>query len=166
MADAEALFAAHQAGVVRYLSRAVGHADTARDLTQDVFLRVVKADALPGPDAEKRAWLFRIARNVAIDHHRKAAVRGPAVAISTEPARPASQDTTLAVSDALGRLDALDRDVFLMREVAGLGYQEIAAACEITPDAVRSRIHRARLQLREHLSRQIAARRESPLRTK
>ena len=60
MADAEALFAAHQPGLVRYLSRAVGHADTARDLTQDVFVRVVASDVLPGSDGERRAWIFRI----------------------------------------------------------------------------------------------------------
>ena len=51
-----------------------------------------------------------------------------------------------------------------MREVAGLGYDEIATACGLTPDAVRSRIHRARLQLRERLSTQIAARRANPMR--
>lgn len=166
MADAEALFAAHQAGLLRYLSRAVGHGETARDLTQDVFVRVVKADALPGADTERRAWLFRIARNIAIDHHRKAHVRGPAISMALEPSRTASQDTTLEVTDALRQLDPLDRDVFLMREVAGLSYAEIGAACDITQDAVRSRIHRARLQLREYLSRQIAARRTVPLRAK
>lgn len=166
MADAEALFAAHQAGLLRYLSRAVGHGETARDLTQDVFVRVVKSDALPGPDAERRAWLFRIARNIAIDHHRKALVRGPHTSTAPEPSRTASQDTSLEVADALRLLDAVDRDAFLMREVAGLSYAEIGTACELTPDAVRSRIHRARLQLREHLSRTIATRRQSPLRVK
>lgn len=166
MADAEALFAAHQAGLLRYLSRAVGHGDTARDLTQDVFVRVVKADVLPGADTERRAWLFRIARNIAIDHYRKQHVRGPEILVAPEPSRTASQDTTVEVSEALSQLDALDRDVFLMREVAGLSYAEIGAACDITPDAVRSRIHRARLQLREHLSRQIAVRRQLPMRTK
>ena len=166
MADAEALFAAHQAGLLRYLARAVGHGDTARDLTQDVFVRVVKADELPGADTERRAWLFRIARNIAIDHHRKQNVRGTAVSNTPEPSRTASQDTTLEVTDALRQLDPLDRDVFLMREVAGLSYAEIGAACDITSDAVRSRIHRARLQLREYLSRQIAARRRSPMRAK
>lgn len=166
MADAEALFAAHQAGLLRYLSRAVGHGDTARDLTQDVFVRVVKADALPGVDTERKAWLFRIARNIAIDYHRKRNVRGPEPLEVPEPSRTASQDTTLEVTEALSQLDALDRDVFLMRESAGLSYAEIGAACDITPDAVRSRIHRARLQLREYLSRQIAARRQTPMRTK
>lgn len=166
MADAEALFAAHQAGLLRYLARAVGHDDTARDLTQDVFVRVVKANELPGADIERKAWLFRIARNIAIDHHRRRSVRGPDVLDAPEPARGASQDTKLEVTEALSRLDALDRDVFLMREVAGLSYAEIGAACDITADAVRSRIHRARLQLRELLSRQIAARRQTPLRSK
>jgi RNA polymerase sigma-70 factor (ECF subfamily) len=51
-----------------------------------------------------------------------------------------------------------------MREVAGLGYDEIASACGLTPDAVRSRIHRARLELRERLSGPIAARRMTPMR--
>jgi RNA polymerase sigma-70 factor (ECF subfamily) len=166
MADAEALFAAHRAGLLRYLSRAVGHGETARDLTQDVFVRVVKAGELPGAEAERRAWLFCIARNIAIDHHRQRHVRGPEIVAVSEPSRRASQDTALEVTDALRQLDVLDRDVFLMREVAGLSYAEIGAACSITPDAVRSRIHRARLQLREYLSRRIATRRESPLRTK
>jgi RNA polymerase sigma-70 factor (ECF subfamily) len=60
------------------------------------------------------------------------------------------------VNEALAALPGLDRDVFLMREVAGLSYEEIADACELTPDAVRSRIHRARLQLREQLAAPIA----------
>lgn len=166
MADAEALFDAHRVGLLRYLSRAVGHGDTARDLTQDVFVRVVQANELPGPDTERRAWLFRIARNIAIDHQRKRQVRGPELPVIAEPSRVASQDTSLEVTDALNQLDPLDRDVFLMREAGGLSYLEISAACEITADAVRSRIHRARLQLREHLSRQIAARRALPLRAK
>ena len=73
-----------------------------------------------------------------------------------EPTRSASQDVNLAVNEALASLPALDRDVFLMREVAGLGYEEIAAACELTADAVRSRIHRTRLQLRDLLAAPIA----------
>lgn len=166
MADAEALFAAHQAGLLRYLSRAVGHGETARDLTQDVFVRIVKSDVLPSADTERRAWIFRIARNLAIDHHRRAHVRGPHTSDAPEPSRSASQDTSLEVTDALAHLDSIDRDVFLMREVAGLSYSEIGTACDLTPDAVRSRIHRARLQLREQLSSTIAVRRQSPLRTK
>ena len=51
-----------------------------------------------------------------------------------------------------------------MREVVGLGYDEIGRACGLTPDAVRSRIHRARLHLRKQLASPIATRRTIPMR--
>ena len=162
-ADAEALFAAHETGLLRYLRRAVGHADTARDLTQDVFVRVARSDGLPATDDERRAWIFRIARNLAIDHHRRHEVQQTRAAgraaheAMRDAGRPAAQDTSVAVNEALASLDALDRDVFLLREAAGLSYAEIASACDLTVGAVRSRIHRARLELRERLRDPIAA---------
>jgi RNA polymerase sigma factor (sigma-70 family) len=157
-ADAEALFAAHETGLLRYLRRAVGHPETARDLTQDVFVRIVRSGALPATDDERRAWIFRIARNLAIDHHRRHDVKlTDSVESRRDVGRPAAQDTSAVVNEALAALDALDRDVFLLREAGGLSYAEIASACDLTMSAVRSRIHRARLELRERLRGPIAA---------
>jgi RNA polymerase sigma-70 factor (ECF subfamily) len=157
-ADAEALFTTHQTGLLRYLRRAVGHAETARDLTQDVFVRIARAGGMPGTDDERRAWIFRIARNLAIDHRRRHDVKLTGSAEGRrEGGRPAAQDTSVAVNEALAALDALDRDVFLLREAGGLSYAEIATACDLTVSAVRSRIHRARLELRERLRDPIAA---------
>jgi len=157
-ADAEALFAAHQTGLLRYLRRAVGHAETARDLTQDVFVRVARSGGVPATDDERRAWIFRIARNLAIDHQRRHEVKLTESADARrDVGRPAAQDTAAAVNEALAALDALDRDVFLLREAGGLSYAEIAAACDLTVSAVRSRIHRARLELRDRLRTPIAA---------
>jgi RNA polymerase sigma-70 factor (ECF subfamily) len=166
MADAEALFAAHHAALLRYLSRAVGQAETARDLAQDVFVRIAGAGVVPRSDGERRAWVFRIARNLAIDHHRRQDVRRVTAGEPPDAGLPARQDTSAAVNEALAALDVLDRDVFLMREVAGLSYAEIAAACDLTPDAVRSRIHRTRLELRERLRAPIGQARERPLRAR
>ena len=163
MADAEALYNANQRGLFRYFCRAVGHAETARDLTQDVFVRVSRSVIPAAPEAALRGWLFQIARNLALDHHRSGQRRPPAEPL-IDTGRPASQDTSVEVNEALASLADVDRDVFLMREVAGLGYDEIATACGLTPDAVRSRIHRARLQLRDRLSSQVAARRTGPMR--
>src|SRR4029077_20351879 len=115
-------------------------------------------------DGEVRAWLFHIARNLALDHHRKRLRHPEPSALMDDGARLPSQDVDLAVNEALAALADLDRDVFLMREVAGLGYEEIGRACGLTPDAVRSRIHRARLQLREHLASPVATRRTIPMR--
>jgi RNA polymerase sigma-70 factor (ECF subfamily) len=165
MAQSHALYAACHAGLVRYLTKAVGHADTARDLAQDVFVRVASADTLPPTDEGQRAWVFHIARNIAIDHHRRQRLR-KVEPITVDPISGSgdSSDTALIVKQALASLDDLARDVFLMREAAGLSYAEIAEACNLTPDSVRSRIHRARLELREYLQRPISAARARPLR--
>jgi RNA polymerase sigma-70 factor, ECF subfamily len=156
MVDAETLFAAHRSGLFKYFCRSVGRAEVARDLTQEVFVRVSRTQVPSGSDADSTAWLFRIARNLAIDHGRKQIRQPEPSALLYEPTRSASQDVDFAVRAALASLPALDRDVFLMREVAGLGYEEIAAACELTEDAVRSRLHRTRLQLRDYLAAPIA----------
>ncbi len=156
MADHDSLFAAYYPRLFRYFCRAAGSADAARDLSQEVFLRVSRTRVPSATEGEVRAWLFRIARNLALDHHRHGRRHPVPAELTGEPSRAASQDVNLAVNQALESLPALDRDVFLMREVAGLGYDDIALVCDLTPDAVRSRIHRARLHLRQQLEAPIA----------
>jgi RNA polymerase sigma-70 factor (ECF subfamily) len=166
MVDSQALFAAHQDGLLRYLTRAVGHRETAQDLTQDVFVRISSSATLPPSAEQQRAWVFRIARNLVIDHHRRQQHRHTE-SLPVDPvghSAVAAADTAAIVHQALSRLDDEARDVFLMREVGGLSYVEIAEACQLTPDAVRSRIHRTRLQLRAQLSAPIAAARTGALR--
>ena len=164
MADPEALYSANYRRLFRYFCRAVGRAETARDLTQEVFLRVSRTAIPVAPDGELRGWLFRIARNLVLDHHRSRRRHPEPAPLTIEPTRSASQDVSAAVNEALASLPAVDRDVFVMREVAGLGYEEIGAACELTPDAVRSRLHRTRLLLREQLAAPIATCRASATR--
>ena len=129
--------------------------DTARDLTQEVFLRVTHVEARrpqtatdargcsgsPGTSSWTTTGAARVTRS---------RLRWWTSRRDPPPGRQP------AVNEALAALPALDRDVFLMREVAGLGYEEIAEACELTPDAVRSRIHRTRVQLRDQLAAPIA----------
>jgi RNA polymerase sigma-70 factor (ECF subfamily) len=155
VADADTLFAEHRRGVFRYLSRFVGQADAAHDLTQEVFLRVARARAPESGVASGRAWVFTIARNVALNHVRDR-VRRPASVALVDASRPATQELTVALGEALAALADLDRDVFLLRETAGLSYDEIAGACGLSVDAVRSRLHRAREQLRRSLEPTMA----------
>ena len=98
----------------------------------------------------ERAWVFRIARNLALNHRRDSKRRPETVAL-TDASRPAPQEASVAMKQAIETLSPLDRDVFLLREVAGLSYEEIAVSCEISAAGVRSRLHRARQQLREAL---------------
>jgi RNA polymerase sigma-70 factor (ECF subfamily) len=158
MTDIERLFVAHRDRVFRYFCRAVG-VESAGDLTQEVFLRAATAPRFTVGDG--RAWIFHVARNLALDHHRHHR-RHPETGLpALDAARPPQQDVAAAVNEALRALPDVDRDVFLMRELGGLGYDEIAAACDLTPDAVRSRLHRTRLQLRATLAAPIAAWRTS-----
>ena len=163
-ADAEALFADHYQPLFRYLCRAVGQADDARNLPRTSSCASAVPVVPEASRAELRAWLFRIARNLVIDYHRSRQRTPRLVASAAEPERPPSQDVVAAVNEALAALGDVDRDVFLMREVAGLGYDEIAKACDLTADAVRSRIHRTRLRLRADLAAPIAIHRTSTMR--
>jgi RNA polymerase sigma-70 factor (ECF subfamily) len=150
MADAERLFTSTRNGVFRYLCRVVG-SGSAGELTQDVFLRVARGPVPEGDEASLRAWIFRIARNLALNHVRDQRRRGICVEM-TERGEPATQELGVALRQALDALPPLDRDVFLLREASGLSYEEIGRACELTVGAVRSRLHRARQQLRLTLS--------------
>ena len=171
VADADFLFAEHRQGVFRYLCRIVGHPETARDLTQEVFLRVSRA-SVPDADANgRRAWVFKIARNLALNHKRDTrheALRVVAdnrmdAADAADGVSPAVQELRVAIDQALKELHELDRDVFLLRESGGLTYEEIATTCELTVEAVRARLRRARQELRSSLDGVIRAHRDQPV---
>jgi RNA polymerase sigma-70 factor (ECF subfamily) len=154
MAEVEHLFVAYRDRVYRYFCRAVGIA-SAGDLTQEVFLRATRAPVTTVGDG--RAWIFRVARNLALDHHRQRRRHPEAMLPPSDVGRPQQQDVATEINEALNALPDLDRDVFLMRELGGLSYDEISTACDLTADAVRSRIHRTRLQLRATLASPVTA---------
>lgn len=149
MPDVAVLYSDHQAAVFRYLCRTVGQAEAARDLTQEVFLRVARAHVPNADAAGLRAWVFTIARNLALNHRRDGRVRE--IGIAPPSHSPAIQELSVAVQQALDALQDLDRDVFLLRETGGLSYPEIAEACGLSVEAVRARLKRARIELREAL---------------
>jgi RNA polymerase sigma factor (sigma-70 family) len=168
MPTAADLFERHHRSVFRFLCRMGGSAADAEDLTQEVFLRVLRALAGYEERELERAWVFRIARNVLLDH-RRAQGRAPAaepIADSHVVRLPLGPTEGMALEEALADLGEAEREAFLMREIGGLGYVEIGAATGATVDAVRNRIHRARLALRAalggvHTTRSRAGKREA-----
>jgi RNA polymerase sigma-70 factor (ECF subfamily) len=157
MADAEALFAAHQSGLRRYLQRAVGHPETARDLTQDVFVRVAAAPSLPAADSERRSWLFRIARNAAIDGQRRERRRLPWLT-HEQPAGSSETPESLAlrgeriaeVRQLVAQLAPDKRDLIALRYAGGLTIAEIAPLVGKSPEAVKKQLQRTLRQLKEN----------------
>jgi len=151
----ETLFRSHHLPIFRYLKRMTGSQEAAEELTQDVFVRVVRA--LPGYRSQGKdaAWIFSIARNVLLNRHRDSGRRPePAASPADEslPGHSVSPIRRIELDEAMAALPAPEREAFLLRELGGLSYDDIARLCEATADAVRSRIHRARLALRRSLA--------------
>jgi len=165
------LFEQHGPAVYRYFRRSTADPGAAEDLSQEVFLRISRHAGSYEPRERERAWVFRIARNVLIDHKR-AAKRG-ATESRLEPVAAPTQALHADLQQALAGLAGDDREAFLLAEIGGLcvgGGLELACCCDlriagasarfgipvkrlglVVVPAVRSRIYRARLALRERL---------------
>ena len=146
----DSLFARYRDPVYRFLRRMLRDGPAAEDLTQDTFLRAMNGRYQA--NGHERAWIFQIARNLARDRARARQRRPALVEYGDHNGASADPSLAMALDAAMAGLGDEDREVFLLREVGGLSYGEIAAACGLTPDAVRSRLHRARLTLRAALT--------------
>ena len=149
-AEVDVLFARYREPVYRFLRRFLRDGAAAEDLTQEAFLRAMHGAYQA--NGHERAWIFQIARNLALDHLKASARRPAAVLLDETIGSNGDRTLALALDAALATLGSEDREVFLLKEVAGLSYAEIAVACGLSPDAVRSRLHRTRLALRKQLT--------------
>ena len=151
--DIKSLFLVHGRRIRAFLTRTVRDADLAADLTQETFLRVADhARANPGAViAHEPSYLYRTARNVALDHER----RSRAVSMETlrdddradigddrpSPERVAAGRSDLAVvRQAMLALPARTRAVFLLVRVMGLTYRETANRLGISESSVQKHL--------------------------
>jgi len=155
MPNADELFARHHRDIYRYLVHMTGRAEDAEDLAQEVFLRVVRNLPNGGPVGHERGWVFSIARNLLLDRHRSNGIRNTTVA-PRELAQRGTQGLAFDLNQSLARLPEEDREVFLLKEVGGFTYQEIADTCGCTVEAVRARLYRTRLVLRTMMTPEAA----------
>jgi RNA polymerase sigma factor (sigma-70 family) len=141
------------AELVRYLHRKVWDADRARDLAQEAFTRALDA---PNAPENPRAWLFRVATNLARDEARTVVRRRKHLTLlkseADEPAAPDPVETIereareRAARQALEQLSERDREVLLLWD-AGLSYTEIAAQTGLAVGAIGTTLARARRRL-------------------
>ena len=147
----EELFERHQGELFRFVARFTGDADLAEDVVQDVFVRL--AERPPRHDGQLRAWLFRVATNLAIDATRGARRRMAlakaqpgSLPMAAPPDDPAThtvrEDERRRVREALAALNEKERAVLLMRE-EGFAHREIADAVGTTTGSVGTMIARA-----------------------
>ena len=165
----EELMLRYQNRLLSLLTHLVGQRDLAEDLTQDVFLRVYRARKRYVPGAKLSTWLFTIAGNVASNALRSKARRREvnlapresdtgshnmleAAAIAASGLMPTRQldkaELCAAVQQAIASLSDRQRMAVLLAKFEHFSYADIGEVMDMTPQAVKSLLSRARGNLR------------------
>jgi RNA polymerase sigma-70 factor, ECF subfamily len=144
----------------RYIYHQVQHAETAEDLTAEVFHRFLQAlRNRCGPTSHLKAWLFRVAHNLVIDEVRRSTIRStqPLDAEVHSTGSPADETAHRAIladqaRHALGNLTPKQRSVIILKFLQGMENAEVARILKMPVGAVKSIQHRALGALRRHLA--------------
>ncbi len=142
------LFEQFHAPILNYLHRMVSDRAVAEDLTQDTFIKAYKA--LPGtkPDLAFKAWLYRIATNTALSHLRRGKIVKFLPFLGDREHGDERVETTVTrqtdINDVLKQLPKHYASVLLLRHYQGLSLAETAEALDITENAAKLRLFRAR----------------------
>lgn len=168
----EELVRTYQNRVFGLVYRMLGDRHEAEDVAQEVFLSVYRAIGRYRGDGRFQTWLFRIAANACRTRLRQLASRAahraeplesvqdvarasanPPVAAEVEGPEAAAAGRRLeaAIQRELSALDEDQRLLIVLRDIEGLSYQEILAVTGLPEGTLKSRLHRARLALKERL---------------
>ncbi len=125
----------------------------AEDAMQETFLKIIENIKTYRKDGNARAWIMSIARNTAIDMQKRRCLN---VELNEEGAFCDGNEgekilRNLSVEDALGRLSTLDREIVIMKSMAGMKHREIGETVGLSEDAVQKRYKRALKLLRKLL---------------
>jgi RNA polymerase sigma-70 factor (ECF subfamily) len=142
-----------------------GNPDEARDLAQEIFVRIYQRLDACSNDETFVPWMVRLARNACIDRLRRMKARPPAAGIPVEemfdlkspvpdPAEQYRIDSRKQlVHRALQKLSQINREIILLKEIQGLSLEEVSETLKIPVGTVKSRSNRARIEL----ARQVMA---------
>ena len=143
----ERIVRTYQAPVWRFLCHQVGDVHLAQDLTQETFVRAYRRLDTFRFESKFTTWLYRIARNIAVDALRER-TRRTALAARVVPARlDEGPELSSEVAAAVLTLSPKLREALLLVEVVGLSCAEAGAVLGIPDGTVKSRLFLARRQL-------------------
>jgi len=162
----EGLLGRHQPRVYRFGLRMCRDPEDAKDVLQDTLLAVARGVKDFRGAASVSTWLYTIARSFCIKKRRRSrfapevessldgSEAGEAALQLPDPGRApdeamAGRQVEAALEQAIGALDARYREVLVLRDVEGLTAPEVASVMGLSVEAVKSRLHRARLSVRE-----------------
>lgn len=137
----------------------LGNQSDAEDVVQASLEKALSHPKVPKGGVDLQKWLYRVVRNASIDHLRKHSREVPledsaeSVAEGASPEKQlVSQQIKHRLREALNALPVHHRELVVLRDYHGHSYDDIAEILSIAKGTVMSRLHRARLALREALS--------------
>ena len=148
------LFSRYKQPIYGFFRRRVAESTLAEELTQETFVALLRAASRYQPRALFRTYLYAIGFKILRTHRRKAAFRATFFGQRNSAPDPAKRDATesgLWVRRAVEKLEAMEREILLLREFEQLSYAEIADLLQLPLNTVRSRLFRARTALRNLL---------------
>lgn len=152
------IFKGHKEMIFRVAYSLAGERETAKDITQDVFIRIYKHLAGFAARSSLRTWIYRITINVAKDYSRKRSFLPLFDALlqradqGSDPQAIAEQtDRAKRLREAIGRLPIRQKQVFILKNEEGLRYTEIGEILGVKVGAVKALVHRATNNLRKTL---------------
>ena len=136
----------------------LGNVDDAADAVHDSFATVLsKPDTYDADKGPLRPWFFRVVRNRCLDMIRRRRSNEPVEQlVDTAPSpedHASSAQRSARIAAALAQLSSEKREIIVLRDFLDLSYAEVADVLGIAPGTVMSRIHRARVELKEVLGR-------------
>lgn len=164
----EALVRRYQARVCGFAYHFVGSRDDARDLTQEIFVKIYRHLASCEDPQRFESWMFQVTRNACRDFLRRQKARPPAQDVPIEemhdlaaPGLAADEVAQLQmrkrlVHRALAELGEINREILLLKDIQGLSFEEIARMLDLPIGTVKSRSSRARLALAGEIRRMVA----------
>ena len=153
----ETLYKRHNDAVYRYLLRLCQHRDTAEDIFQEVWGKIIKARESYRPTAKFTTFLYRVAHNCFIDHIRRNKRHSQMLVVEPDnqpdPGELPEMHTERSLArrrllEALQQLPYEQRDVFLLREEAGFNLEQIASITGTNRETAKSRLRYAINKLR------------------
>ena len=148
----EDLYSRYSGPLYGFFRRRLDSPQRAEDLTQEVFLGVIRGASRYEPRALVRTYFYGIALKLLAAERRKLLRDAPAGDQAVEPSSPGTQESWLWVREAMAKLDPSEREILMLREYEQLSYAEIADLLRMPVNTVRSRLFRARIALKNHLA--------------
>ncbi len=133
------------------LCRYLGGPAAADDLTQDTYLRALRALPTFRGESSARTWLLAIARHTIVDGIRRSARRRRTADAGAGPPVAPDPSGQVTVERLIAGLDQDRRTALVFTQVLGLSYAEAAEVCGVAVGTIRSRVARARAQLLDEL---------------